>query len=71
MVSFIKKPTEEVYQEYLKNCPYEPMTKTRFTQHFLKENPDYRVKVIRNGQKVEKYYIKSDYVEHEVSQFLS
>lgn len=60
MKQFDIKPTEELYQEFLKNSPYR-ISKAAFTRNFLKHCPDYEVRIMRINGRVVRCYVRKDY----------
>lgn len=69
MVQFKEKSTSALYAEYCKKCPT-PYSKIEFCRRFLKENPEYTVKVKKVGGKSERWFVREVAKEHNVSDFL-
>lgn len=59
MQKFKEKRTKEVYSEYCLKCSehgFTPLSKEAFSKKFLKENPEYLVKVKKINGKSERVY---------------
>lgn len=78
MKHFYRKTTREVYEEYVKNCKNSggiPLGKIAFSKRFLKENPQYFIKVAKiDGKSVRCFFNKEMQKEEDnkkvVSNFL-
>jgi hypothetical protein len=69
MIVFERMSTEDLYKKYCEKCP-NPYPKIEFCRRFLKENPEYTVKVTKVNGKSVRVFVRTKTVEHNVSDFL-